>query len=63
MCLPKNFDKINLDLLLAKLHAYGLSGALNMCNYLINRKQIAQINNFSATKTAIAGVPQGSIDI
>ena len=34
-----------------------------MCSYLKNRKQRVQINNnFSATKSVIAGVPQGSID-
>ena len=65
MDLPKTFDTINHDLLLAKLHAYGFSiNALNlMCSYLKNRKQRVQINNnFSATKSVIAGVLQGSID-
>ena len=34
-----------------------------MCSYLKNRKQRVQINNnFSATKSVTAGVPQGSID-
>ena len=63
--LSKVFDTINHDLLLAKLHAYGFSiNALNlMCSYLKNRKQRVQINNnFSATKSVIAGAPQGSID-
>ena len=61
----KGLDTINHDLLLAKLHAYGFSiNGLNlMCSYLKNRKQRVQINNnFSATKSVIAGVPQGSID-
>ena len=59
------FDTINYDLLLAKLHAYGFSkNALNlMFSYLKKRKQRVQINNnFSATKTVIAGVPQGLTD-
>ena len=65
MDLSMAFDTINHDLLLAKLHAHGFSiNALNlMCSYLKNRKQRVQINNnFSATKSVIAGVPQGSID-
>ena len=65
MGLSKAFDTINHDLLLAKLHAYGFSiNALNlMCSYLKNRKERVQINNnFSATKSVIAGFPQGSID-
>ena len=34
-----------------------------MCSYLKNRKQSVQIsNNFSLTKKAYAGVPQGFID-
>ena len=65
MDLSKAFDKINHDLLLAKLHAYGFYiNALNLTySYLKNRKQRVQINNnFSATKSVTAGVPQGSID-
>ena len=65
MGLSKAFDTINHDLLLAKLHAYGFSiNALSlMCSYLKNRKERVKINNnFSATKSVIAGFPQGSID-
>ena len=61
----KAFDKINHDLLLAKLKAYRFSSnALKlMHSYLNNRKQQVQINNkFSSQSTVIAGVPQGSID-
>ena len=65
MDLSKASDTINHDLLLAKLHAYGFSinALILMCSYLKNRKQRVQINNnFSATKSVIAGVPQGSTD-
>ena len=56
MDLSKVFDTINHDLLMAKLHGYGFSiNALNLMCVQIN-------NNFSATKSVIAGVPQGSID-
>ena len=65
MDLPKDFDTINHDLLLAKLKTYSFSNkslAL-MCNYLQNRKQRRQINNcFSSVKKVIVGVPQGSIN-
>ena len=59
----KGLDTINHELLVAKRHAYGFSkNALNlMCSYLKNRRQRVQINNnFSATKTVIVGIPQGS---
>ena len=65
MDLSKAFDRINHDLLIAKLKAYGFSkGALKlMKSYLKNRKQKVQINNkFSSDRDVIAGVPQGSID-
>ena len=65
MDLPKAFDTINHDLLLAKLKAYGFSKqALSfMCSHPKNRRQRVQINNkFSSLKEVIAGVPQGSID-
>ena len=55
----------SITIFLAKLHAYGFSkNPLNlMCSYLKNRKQIVQVNdNFSATKTIIAGIPQDLID-
>ena len=64
MDLPKAFDTINHDLMLAKLEAYGFStDALNlMHSYLKNRKQKIQINNkFSLERNVIAGVPQGFI--
>ena len=60
----KEYICINHDHLPTKLRVYGFSiNALNlMCNHLKNRQQRVQINkNVSATKTVIAGVPQGAI--
>ena len=61
--LSKAFGTKNLDLLLAKLKAYGFSkqALILMCSYLKNGRQRVQINNkFSSFKEIIAGVPQGS---
>ena len=58
-------DKIDDDLLLAKLKAYrfSLNAVKLMYSYLKNRKQHVQINDkFSSENIVIAGVPQGSID-
>ena len=65
MDLSKTFDKINHDLLIAKLKVYGFSEeALKfMKSCLKNWKQKVQINNkFSSERDVITGVPQGSID-
>ena len=62
--LPKAFDCIVHDLLIAKLHAYGFDNAsLNFIhNYQTNRKQRGKINlSFSAFNKLKFGVPQGSI--
>ena len=64
MDLSKAYDCIPHDLLIAKLHAYGISmQALKLLySYLINRKQKAKINNFfSDWFEIIAGVPQESV--
>ena len=64
MDLSKAFDRINHQLLLAKLHAYGFSqqALAIICSYLSNRKQRIKINNvFSSWKDLILGVPQGSV--
>ena len=55
--LPKAFDWIPHDLLIANLSACGLNR-----DYLRNRKQCVQINNEqNESDTVISGVPHGSI--
>ena len=64
MDLSKAFDCIPHNVLIAKLHAYGLSyDALTLIyTYLKNRKQAVKINNsISSNKETISGGPQGSI--
>ena len=64
MDLSKAFDFIPLDLLISKLHAYGLSfdTVTFLKSYLKDRKQNSRINNiFSAFQNILSGVPQGSI--
>ena len=62
--LSKAFDCIRHDLLIAKLHAYGmdLRSLHYIYDYLSDRKQRVRINNvFSEWKDIKFGVPQGSI--
>ena len=62
--LSKAFDCLPHDLLIAKLHAYGLdSKSLRiLSSYLTNRKQRVRIGTFySSWCDILAGVPQGSI--
>jgi len=62
--LSKAFDCIRHDLLIAKLHAYGmdLKSLHYIYDYLSDRKQRVRINNeFSEWKDIKYGVPQGSI--
>ena len=62
--LPKAFDCMPHELLIAKLDAYGLdSNAVHLiANYLTNRKQRTKIGNcFSSWHDIEDGVPQGSI--
>ena len=62
--LSKAFDCICHDLLVAKLHAYGLSlPALKMIqDYLLDRKQRTKArSSYSSWENIITGVPQGSI--
>ena len=64
MDLPKAYDCLNHELLIAKLHAYGVSTkALRLLyNYLKGRKQRVKIGSiFSMWLEILSGVPQGSI--
>ena len=60
----KAFDCVNHELLIAKLHAYGLdNSSLRLIHsYLNNRRQRVRVDNeFSAWSDIKDGVPQGSI--
>ena len=60
----KVFDCVNHELLIAKLHAYGLdNSSLRLIHsYLKNRRQRVRVDNeFSAWSDIKDGVPQGSI--
>ena len=60
----KLFDTINHELLIEKLHAYGLTmPALKLLySYLCNRWHKTKINtSFSTWKELLIGVPQGSL--
>ena len=64
MDLPKAFDAINHELVIAKLHAYDFStDALQIfLSYLQDRWQRVKINTtFSSWTQLIQGVPQGSV--
>ena len=62
--LSKAFDCLSHDLLIAKLHAYGIDiDSLNILqDYLSNRKQRTKVDSFySSWEAILSGVPQGSI--
>ena len=64
MDLSKAFDTINHELLIAKLHAYGIhkDSLKILLSYLSNRWQRTKINtDFSSWSQMIQGVPQGSV--
>ena len=64
MDLSKAFDCLSHDLLIAKLHAYGLDlASLKILqDYLTNRKQRTKVDSFySSWEKILSGVPQGSI--
>ena len=61
MDLSKAFDTVNLELLIAKLHAYGFekSALKLLLNYLSNRWQRTKTNKkFSSWIELMQGVPQ-----
>ena len=60
----KTFDCFSHDLLIAKLHAYGIGidSLTTLQNYLINRKQRTKVYSFySSWEAILSGVPQDSI--
>ena len=62
--MSKAFDTINHELLIAKLHAYGVDRASLeiMHSYLTNRWQrTKKINETFSTWSELTGVPQGSV--
>ena len=64
MDLSKAFDTINYELLIAKLHAYGIEkNSLKLIqSYLTDRWQRTKINStFSSWYELLQGVPQGSV--
>ena len=64
MDLSKAFDTINHELLVAKLHAYGVTGpSLRLLmSYLSNRHQRTKVNDMNSTwEELLTGVPQGSV--
>ena len=62
--LPKAFDCISHELLIAKLHGYGFDkrSLVLIYNYLSNHKQRVKVNDsYSSWSEILFGVPQGSI--
>ena len=60
----KSFDYLNHELLIAKLHAYGLFLSILKLvhDYLLNHKQRTKVNSkYSSWTDILEGVPQGSI--
>ncbi len=62
--LKKAFDTVDHDILLSKLHLYGVKGKAYdwFKSYLSNRTQYCQVNSkLSGPRTTITGIPQRSI--
>ena len=62
--LSKAFDCLSHDLLIAKLHAYGLdlTSLKIVQDYLTNKKRRAKLNSvFCSCEKILSGAPQGSL--
>ena len=62
--LSKAFDCVDHEILLHKLHHYGIRGSMHrwIRDYLSNRKQFTYVNDTaSSSQTVNIGVPQGSV--
>ena len=61
--LSKAFDCLGHDLLIVKLHAYGLDiSSLNrLQDYVLNRKQETKVDSIFIWGDILSGVPKGSI--
>ena len=62
--LKKAFDTVSIDILLKKIHLYGIRGRLYeiITSYVKNRYQITKVNDIVSEKNEVhTGVPQGSI--
>ena len=62
--LKKTFDTVNHNILLSKLHHYGIRGKVNdwFKSFLVNRSQYTSINDANSTSEKVMyGVPQGSV--
>ena len=62
--LKKVFDTVNHNILLSKLHHYGIRGKANdwFKSFLVNRNQYTSINDANSTSEKVMyGVPQGSV--
>ena len=62
--LRKAFDTVDHDILLSKLHSYGIRGTPYDCfvSYLSNRSQFVSIGNTTSSSAVTScGVPQGSV--
>ena len=62
--LQKAFDTVNHDILLDKMHRYGIRGSASKWfkSYLSNRYQYVSLQGFDSNRTKIEhGVPQGSV--
>ena len=62
--LRKAFDTVDHNILLNKLHHYGIRGIINtwFASYLKGREQTTEINNkISEKQVTLCGFPQGSV--